>query len=461
MDNQIEKDVQKKSFTQFLSYNLDAVNKDAEYDGYLVPLRWFLKLYTKRTHKMTMKDIAEQMGTDSATFSKMLQHGVAKDKRPITAENIDRICEIIDIPFSSILYIYEHRETVENNLRGDDFLKLTNLLRGNFDEILYPSAFYNTNNKNIMSKPDNTRGSGSFLSSENSILEPISGKWYFYFPSSDSEIKNLREKVIKKNPDLIPENSDLAELFDLYLPDHIYCGTVNIEFKKGEYHAELKYMTDPSRHKILCYKGTVSSPVDNTSIFCSLTNPANGDIMYMIMSKPSAERKLHYLMSSVLILSHHQDEEKQRPCSLRMILSRKPIEFDSKTYKIMISNLMMNEAVISIDDFGYSQLIEKQKEYDSPALDYFLVHYPTIHSLPEKGNILTVHNCAYINEKFLDSFSEFFEEIDILYLEALLRCHSTALWYSKTKAAKINKALKKINTKNIRSKKEPSENQRQ
>ena len=40
------------------------------------------------------------------------------------------------------------------------------------------------------------------------------------------------------------------------------------------------------------------------------------------------------------------------------------------------------------------------------------------------------------------------DEIDILYLEALLRQHSTALWYSKTKATKINKVLKKISAKN-------------
>ena len=118
----------------------------------------------------------------------------------------------------------------------------------------------------------------------------------------------------------------------------------------------------------------------------------------------------------------------------------------------MISNLMMNEAVISIDDYGYSQLKEKQKEYDSPALDVFLEKYPTIDSLPRTKRYLTVRNCAYINEKFLDNFddssdeSKKLDEIDILNLEALLRQHSTALWYSKTKATKINKVLKKIDS---------------
>ena len=390
MNNKSKKDMQKQSFTQIFSYQLDEVNKDARYNSYLVPLHWFVKLYTRRTHKMTMGDIAKQMGIDSATFSKMLRHGIAKDKRQITSEHINRICEIINIPLSSILFLYEHKEAVEKNLQRNDFEKLTNLLRGNFDEILYPSAFYDINSGKKMSKPANTKDFVSTLVSENSILEPIRGKWYFYFPSSDSKIKEQRKKILKKNPSHVPESSELAELFSLYSPDHIYCGTLNIEFKGGRYYAVLKYMTNPSEHKILCYEGSASSPVDNTSIFCSLTRQSDGDIMYMIMSKPSTEKRLQYLTASVLTLSHHQD--------------------------------------------------------------VFLEKYPTIDSLPRTKRYLTVRNCAYINEKFLDNFddssdeSKKLDEIDILYLEALLRQHSTALWYSKTKATKINKVLKKIDS---------------
>ncbi|MFQ7082734.1 hypothetical protein [Sellimonas intestinalis] len=131
-------------------------------------------------------------------FQKMLRHGIAKDKRQITSEHINRICEIINIPLSSILFLYEHKEAVEKNLQRNDFEKLTNLLRGNFDEILYPSAFYDINSGKKMSKPANTKDFVSTLVSENSILEPIRGKWYFYFPSSDSKIKEQRKKILKK-----------------------------------------------------------------------------------------------------------------------------------------------------------------------------------------------------------------------------------------------------------------------
>lgn len=217
MDNKIEKDVLKKSFTQIFAYQLDEVNKDARYNAYLVPLRWFVKLYTRRTHKITMGDIAMQMGTDLATFSKMLHHGVTKDNRRITAEHINRICEIIDIPLSSILFLYEYKEDVEKKLWRDDFEKLTNLLRGNFDEILYPAIFYDINSGKKVSKPANTKDSTSSSVSKNSILEPIRGKWYFYFPSSDSEIKNQREKTLKKNPNHVPESPELLSPLNLAL----------------------------------------------------------------------------------------------------------------------------------------------------------------------------------------------------------------------------------------------------
>ena len=38
-------------------------------------------------------------------------------------------------------------EDVEKKLWRDDFEKLTSLLRGNFDEILYPAIFYDINSE--------------------------------------------------------------------------------------------------------------------------------------------------------------------------------------------------------------------------------------------------------------------------------------------------------------------------
>ena len=105
MNKKIEKDISKKSFTQIFSYQLNESNKDARYNTYLVPLRWFVKLYTRRSHEMTMADIANQMGINPAIFSKMLHPDGIKDNRSITAEQINRICEIMNVRLSSILFL--------------------------------------------------------------------------------------------------------------------------------------------------------------------------------------------------------------------------------------------------------------------------------------------------------------------------------------------------------------------
>ena len=149
MDKKNEKDTHRKSYTEIFSYQLNEMNKNSTYDAYLVPLRWFLKLYANRAQEMKMGEIADKLGTDAATFSKMLNHSTAKDKRPITAADINRICEIINVPLSSILFLYEHKEKIEKDLKKDHFVKLTDILRGNFDEILYPSAFYDINSGKV------------------------------------------------------------------------------------------------------------------------------------------------------------------------------------------------------------------------------------------------------------------------------------------------------------------------
>lgn len=163
MDKKNEKDTYPKAYTEIFSYQLDEMNKNSKYDAYLVPLRWFLKLYANRAQEMKMGEIADKLGTDAATFSKMLNHSTAKDKRPITAADINRICEIINVPLSSILFLYEHKEKVEKDFKKDYFVKLTNILRGNFDEILYPSAFYDINSGKGMSKPANPHISSNSL----------------------------------------------------------------------------------------------------------------------------------------------------------------------------------------------------------------------------------------------------------------------------------------------------------
>lgn len=438
MDNRTNAEGKVSAFTQVLSYQINDEDKKKRYDAYTVPLRWFVKLYTRKTHKISMADIAEKMEIHQTILSKMLSTDDEKDRRPITEKDINSICEIIGVPLSSILFLYEKKDYIEKNFRGDAFDRLTKLLAGNFDEILYPSVLSDVGQKEKLSKTKT-------IPSDNIVLDPLKGKWYFYFSSSDSEIVKNRKKSIKKPADFVPEEPELRELYDLYSPDHIYSGTITIEPVKGEYHAVLQYMTNPELQTVLQYEGIVSAPVDNCSIFSSLKNKKDGDTLYLIMSKPSHEKTLKYMVASVLTRSRHRDEERRRPCVLRMIFSRKPFEFDSKAYKVLRSELMMNDSVIRIDEEGYNELKNFQKDYDSPALDCFLEEYPDLESFSQDKHPRTVNRCAYIDEGFIRTFKDnTLTKTDIIYLEALLRWHSLAPWYSKPKAEKVNKNLKRF-----------------
>ena len=138
-------------------------------------------------------------------------------------------------------------------------------------------------------------------------------------------------------------------------------------------------------------------------------------------------------------------EHKHRPCSLRMILSRERIELNSLEYTVVEANLMMNDSVIRIDDHGYEELKKYQKDYRSKALDSFLQIYPSIDSMNGESYYINVHSCAYIDETLIKSLkTEGITPEDRMYLETLLRLHSIAPWYSKTKTSKINELLRKL-----------------
>ena len=457
MDTSANSTPKKNAFTKVLSYQIDESLKKKKYDCYLEPLFWFIKRYTGRNTPIKMKDIAPKIGLTPSGLSKIV-NAETSQHRSISEADIETICATLGFPLSSILFFYERKEVFDKITKKRDFIKLTNILAGDYEEILNSNIFSSDSVKSKTSIIDNSQKKQAKPDVTNQVnLEPLTGNWYFYVPSSESSIIYNREKNIAKTGELVIDDPEIAELYRIYSPDHIYCGKITIEPIDGKYQTTLKYMTNPNTPHILEYTGTISCPVDNFSVFGALENSREKDLLYLIMSKPSSESQLKFALASALMLSRHEDQEHHRPCSLRMILSREYIEFDSQEYKVLISNLMMNDAVIRIDEEGYNILRQNQEKYDSPALDFLFEMYPNISDFIPPD--VTVNKCAFIEEGFLDTLkkehnkrehnkkkeSEKRKKLtskDMLYLEALLRRHSIAPWYSKTKAVKVNKALK-------------------
>lgn len=409
------------------------------YDVYCEPLHWFVHQYIKYT-PLEMRDIAAIMHITPATLSRKLKIS-SKEHSPLTDENIKEICEALGFSLTSILFFYENKEIFEKKIKSDGFAELTDKLSlksKNFLDFTGKSADAN----NIMSsisdeqkqKPD------ELYSSDDEILSRLRGKWYFYFPSSDSSIIDGRKKNIQKTYIPQTDEPDTNELYNLYSEDHIYSGIFTITKNKQQYLADLKYLTNPQTMSVLHYEGDVRCPANTHALFATLTNKKDGDIIYMILDTLSVEKDVKYIMASVLLLARNVVEHKHRPCSLRMILSRKPIDRNSPAYTVMKSNLMMNDSVIRIDDQGYNELQKYREQYGSMALDSFLQKYPSIEYITD-SNYINVHRCAYIDESLLKSFKSD-DMNDRLFLETLLRLHSIAPWYSKTKTSKINSLLK-------------------
>lgn len=307
-----------------------------------------------------------------------------------------------------------------------------------FEKVLNLSSFSQDLEREALSK-DSIFSS----TSENSILESWCGKWFFYFPSSDSKIVTKRKKNLTKHSCPVLNNADLQELYDLYSTDHIYSGILHIEKKENRYFIHLKYLTNPKEQTVLQYDGLAFIPPSKHAIFSTLTSTDDNDIMYLIIDMLSLEKHSKYIMASVLSLSRNISELHLRPCSLRMILSRDAIEPNSSIYNVMVANLMMNDNIIRIDENGYGELKKHQNYYNSPALDIFLKRYPNIDAIKKDNININVQNFAYINEATLHQINGATEE-ETLYLKALLRLHSIAPWYSKINAAKTNSILDKI-----------------
>lgn len=438
------------SYTSILKYQINAPEYKFQFDAYCEPLYWYTRMYCKHSSHKKMKDIADELHITSGLLTKKL-NVKNKQHRELTITDIEALCSIMQTSLLSIIQMYENRTFFEKNpnlfsqMATLSFSDIQNMLMVEKTPRLIP-----TNNQ-----PEDIPETIA-SESEQPIPLDISSwakKWYFYFPSSDSAIIEHRKKTILKEDTANDiTDSEVKELYDLYSDDHIYSGIITISpCYDGDtitYRAKLKYLTNPPKKTIAEYEGIASLSVNEQAIFITLNNidNDNNDMIYIIIDALNVEPDFQYAMASVLTLSKNKNKSHRRPCSLRMILSQDVIPVGTKMYNIMCSNLMMNDSIIRIDEHGYNELKKFKSHYASPALDLFLEKYPDIAAM-EAGNFINVHKCAYITESLIYNLKDT-DTNETLYLEALLRLHSLASWYSKAKAVKANKLLSAFSSEN-------------
>ena len=428
-------------YARVFDYQIHSDKYTKPYDCYCKPLKWYIDLYCKCSNKKpdTIGELEKSLQMSQGILSKRLNPR-SKQHSTFRPEEIDQICCILETPLSVILYLYEHQSIMEENVNlKRNFDDIIFLLTGGIEKIIENAGIFRGFSQDEASKY--TQNETSVASADNSALKRWEGKWYFYFPSSDSGIIKERKKKIGSSA-VTSEvvEKDLKELFDLYSDDHIFCGTLYIRGKDNKYTAKLQYLTNPRRPVIARLDGNITFSQHNRAIFITPNAQKDNEIIYIIVHTTNDDPEAEFAAASILTISKNRVIKRRRPCSMRMILSRNPIATDSRLYKILCSELMMNDDVIRIDENGYSELKKYRDEYQSVALNKFLEIYPDIDAL-ENDNRIDVSKCAYIKENLIGSINGIKEmgEDEILYLEALLRIHSTAQWYSKIKAEKSEK----------------------
>lgn len=431
-------------YTDILNYILNT-DENCNCDAFCDPLRWYIHLHCRYSNRkpQNQADLEKELNYSNGVLSKKL-HPETKQHRVLYRDDIERICSKLDMPFSSILFLYERRNTIMNHVNlKSDFDSFVTLFSSGFTELVKNKASIEKSPYQEVSKTSNKSNSPV-----NAYLKRWLGKWYFYIPSSDSSIiKNRKKRLLKHEGCDLEDKADFKELFDLYSNDHIYCGTLEItDSDDHRCRVKLQYLTNPTNIVVAQFDGTATLSPNGKTIFIEPSKYIDNEIFYVIADTIDTEQNFSFTLASVLTLAKNRIVTKRRPSCLRMALCRNIIPFNSRIYHIMTSNLMMNDNIIRIDEYGYYLLKKNQKEYNSPGLDAFLEQYPEIDSFIGDG--LSINKCAYIDEKRLKILNNI-DPDEAIYVEAILRLHSIAPWFSKVKVEKSNDVLDILDSNNL------------
>lgn len=373
-------------------------------------------------------------------------------KSLITLYTAKQICSILNTSIPAILSMYFLCN------RSEDFIsKLPNVEKfRHFSEIL--NEEHNTHS----AQSEEIKVSSNWLDYEHSIItevnnpkfRPWAGKLFCYFYSTNSEEiaqmqKGTMATSVSEKPVQIDSTNDdplLAELQNLSTGEAVFCGIMQVDdtddSKDGLCHVTLSFIPDiQCNKKPKVYRGILSLSKKTTAVFCELVGENLGDKAYFITDNPdfsSEDSKVSCCMAMVLTYSSRVNH--RRPCAERMVISRVPIPTGTPEYEAMKANLKMNDKTIRIDEDGYAHLIGSIALADDPNLSEIRKMYPDFESL--KRGYGKTEQILHIGEKDVRKLADRLNEEQYIIFERLLRVHSLAPFYCKTKATKAEELLR-------------------
>lgn len=379
-------------------------------------------------------------------------------KSLIPLSDAQDICTLMNTSISSVLAIYLMRNEFDPVRGNMPNVEKFNFLKDQLNESHNCSTEPETTTSTVL--PLSTLESNDEQNIITHISEPKfrpwAGKLYCYFYSTSSEEIELMQKGKRVDPNgdhVVPEFEEPAEaamyqeLLSIATGEAIFCGILEIDdcpdSQDGLCHVTLSFIPDiyTCSKRLKIYRGMLSLSAKTNAVYCELVGENLGDKAYFITDNPdfsSEDSKISCCMAMVLTYSSRVNH--RRPCAERMLISRTPISYGTPEYEEMKVNLRMNDKILRIDEDGYSHLIDSISGSSDPDLSTIRNVYPNFNSL--KKGYGKVECILHIEEDDVEKLANSLNEVQRIKFKRLLRLHSLAPFYSKTKATKTEDLLR-------------------
>ena len=443
MKNTREKFMKKENWLKYSLYIMKA-------------LGWFINIHKD----IKQNEIARKIHVDPAVISRLIippnlaervneKNYKDYDKRLVEIDRATEICKCMNTTLENVLYFYQFKNVFVNLTEFDKLEKLTNKLTASSkcQEALEQvgDCAEDLEFQNVNPSADAVVNSSNLISNVNyPDFTPWFGKYYCYFSSTSSEEAGEKRK---QQFDRLSDDLELKELLECAPEDYIFCGILNVhgrrEFEDHLCHVDFKFLANPDKKIIKKYLGTLTLSAKTKAIFCELESHEQGEKTYFIFEKqePGSEQP-DVKCCVAMVLTYSSKVHRRRPCCERMIISSSEIREGTEEYEAMKAYLRMNDSIIRITDWGYEEVIKDIKQSGDPELLKIADIFPDLQSL--KGNNAALEKCAFIPESLVYTFNSLTDSQKRKF-EILLRIHSIAPWYCKTKATKADILFKLLN----------------
>ena len=420
-------------------------------------LGWYISVHKE----IKQIKIANRMHTDPASISRYVispkdaqcineQNYEQSGKRLIDIEKAVEICGHMGTTLENILYYYQFKNTLDKLPNFDSLEKLTNQLMCVENEKENTTQdFQNVIDHlwqecwgSICIPPYTTN---LIMEADHPGFLPWIGRYYCYFSSTSSdEAGRRREASFERNSD----DPELRELLECSTDEYVFCGIMDIhsctESGRNLCRVDFKFLSNPKERLIKRYTGILILSATTNAVFCELTGNEQGEKTYLMLEKQDlGKEQSHVRCCMAMVLTYSSKVHCRRPCCERMVLSNSKIKEGEEEYEALKAYLRMNDSTIRITRWGYNELIKKIAKSPDPDMQKIIECFPDLESL--NGNNVTIDECAFIPESIIYTLHSL-SDAQKRKFEILLRNHSIAPWYSKTKATKADTLFKLLNT---------------